>query len=434
MRFLLLCALTTLAASTGSAQNILNNSDHVSVDAYTAVFNLANPSIFYVPGGIYVDQTCISGSGSPGSAACSINGAEHFVEPATLIADATNPSAALYRAGDNSGRSYHHTPYAVLNQSSGGYSLAGDEQANYAAIEAASLIYVFAYCGRPVAGDYPPVAFSTVLPNIIPAQPLGTTGCGYAQGIEFSVPVDAGVYNQCVQPRNAANNPNCVWTPCPSLKNGQTCDGTRYANAAPLDVESPSATTEALSGVMAVLKRNHPSWTWGDVKSVLRTTASCWNSGYAVLCGSGSSTGFGYGNVNFLAANSYTGTIYLQPPGMRLSTPTISGNAATYTVTLYPFLQTRRVGEAVYVGGTWPSPASGCGGSTCNEYTAAQIAAAGGRACVSNGTAVTPTFTCKVSLPSQGAIYVTSTFVALTLDVNGNGSRVESFMPKSGAR
>jgi hypothetical protein len=183
-----------------------------------------------------------------------------------------------------------------------------------------------------------------------------------------------------------------------------------------------------MAAILSALRYNHPTWTWGDIKAALRQTASNWPTAYAAYnsaslyysqYSSSYVTGpaFGYGNINFVAANSVS-HIYLQPPGMAIQ------NFGWYVVgTIYPFLQTRRAREVVYIGGSWPSPAIGCGGSTCNEYTAAQIAAAGGTLVyTSSGESGVEEFV--YNAPRSGS----ATFVALTLDSSGNGSRVENFM------
>lgn len=231
-----------------------------------------------------------------------------------------------------------YVPYQVINQSSGGYLAIDDFQINGAGTE--GIVYSTAYCGTPFVGDQPPAAFVTVLPNYVPAQPVAAAGCGYAQGIEFSIPATP-----------IGCTTNCVWTP--------------VVGGGSMDVTSASATTEAMSAVLAGLKSRHPLWTWGDVKSVLRTTASNWNSGYVGYNANGPA--FGYGNIDYPSADGYTGNIYLQPPNLNVNLGIIA-NAAY--IQIFPFRTTRRAGEMIYAFNSKPIlPAPGAN----NEYSYSQI-------------------------------------------------------------
>jgi hypothetical protein len=287
---------------------------------------------------------------------------------------------------------YPRVAYQVINQSSAGsMSITALDQQNYAALVASSIVYSIAYCGSPIAGDYPPVSFVTVLPNNAPSNTaLGRSYCGYASGIEFSIPVTSG-----------------TWTPV--NKSMGSCD-----------VSSPSATTEFMTAVLAALKYNHSRWTWGDVKAVLRITASNWRTGYVAYNSSGPA--FGYGNLNYVNANAYSGTIYLQPPGM-----TLASHGDYATITLYPFLQTRRHHEAIYIvatGFSMPAPQNG------SEYTQAEIASLVSARHLS---AITPNagpsrLPTLIYTPSVSATF---RFVAFTEDASGNASRAETFSIQS---
>ena len=200
------------------------------------------------------------------------------------------------------------------------------------------------------------------------------------------------------------------------------------------NTSAPSWVTAELAAVEEMLKYKNPSWTWGDVKSVLRTTASCWTSGYGLTCGSGSSIGFGYGNINYVAANSYSGTIYLQPPGLTVTTATygpspsyVNSDTGTEAIfALYPFMTSRRAGEVIYAFSqqpVFPSP------SSMNEYTYAQISslldAYGGSLIYSSGGASGV----QTPLPYAPSITGTVYFVAFTVDSSNlaaaNFSRAE---------
>lgn len=164
-----------------------------------------------------------------------------------------------------------------------------------------------------------------------------------------------------------------------------------------------------MAGILAVMKQNHPTWNWQDIKGALRQTASNWSTGF----NQNNAGAIGYGNVNYAAATAVasTGAIYLQAAGMA-----ITNNNYYASITLYPYLSARRAKEVVYIGGTWPAP------STLNEMTAAQITAAGGTKIIDNGGATgVQTFTYAPAASGS------ATFTVVTLDAAGNGSRVENF-------
>lgn len=356
-------AFVLAAAPAWSATNILSNTDHIVSDAVNALAILGTA-------GVIVNQTCATGGAgySPGST-CGGNGS--FVEPGTTFASyAANTTITLYAA--STATPVNHAPYSVLTQSSTGYALSTVDQMPYNTLETAGAVYNMAYCGGPGAGDaYPPVAASTILPSQTTVGPLASNSCGYAIGVEFSM--------------------------TPGYKG--------------FDTGSPSGTTEAMAAVLATLQVNHPTWTWGDIKGALRQTADGWAAGYAAY--HASPLGFGYGNIDFDAATAVASpsAVYLEAPGM-----TVAGHQYYATITIYPFITTRRAKEVVYVGGTWPAASSG------NELTAAQIASAGGTKIIDDGGA-----TGAQSFTYAPAATGSATFTVLTLDSSGNGSRVEVF-------
>jgi hypothetical protein len=389
MRKLLIHPVLLWAAATAAAipPSILNVSDHEAYQLQPdlAALGIANSRYTQTaaPSSTVwaLNQTC------PGQ--CNFMAAPAFnIEFATTLATGEYP----INGSATDAPVYPRVAYQVINQSSSSsISLTAVDRQNYAALVASSMVYSMAYCGSPNAGDYPPVALVTVLPNNAPANAaLARAFCGYASGIEFSIPVTSG-----------------TWTPI----NKETGRG---------DVSSPSATTEFMTAVLAALKYNHPSWTWGDVKAVLRITASNWRTGYAAYNSSGPA--FGYGNLNYVSANAYSGTIYLQPPGM-----TLAGRGDYATITLYPFLQTRRHHEAVYIvalGFSMPPAENG------NEYTRAEIAAlvsAGHLSAITTNAGQTR-MPRLVYTPAAGAAF---RFIALTEDASGNASRAETFSVQS---
>jgi|HubBroStandDraft_6_1064221.scaffolds.fasta_scaffold46327_2 hypothetical protein len=375
--------LCTYAISAATPPSILNVSDH---EAYQLQPDLS---------ALGISKARYTQTAPPSSSIWALNqtcpGQCRFLGPPALnIEYATTLATGEYpiNGSPSDAPVYPSIPYQLINQSStSSTSITSLDQQNYAALVASSIVYSIAYCGSPNAADYPPVAFVTVLPNNAPSNTaLGESRCGYAPGIEFSIPVTGG-----------------TWTPI----NNHTGSG---------DVSSPSATTEFMTAVLAALKYNHSNWTWGDIKSVLRITASNWPTGYAVYNSSGPA--FGYGNLNYVDANAYSGTIYLQPPGM-----TLASHGNSVTITLYPFLQSRRRHESVYIvatGFSMPAPENG------NEYTRAEIASL-----VNGGHLTTVTTNAgRAAIPTLDyapSVSATFQFIAFTEDAAGNASRAETF-------
>jgi hypothetical protein len=407
----------SVAAWATNPPSILNNTDHISNPASSSSVTAALTALGITWTGtpsssvLTVSQTCPTGTTA--GVSCFAPGGPTFLPPATIIANAQNLSTSEYAPGSATSVT-PLTPYYLINQSSTGYQASYD-QANYPALVAGSMAYSMAYCGFPLAGDQPPVAFVTALPNQgvgptpIPSNVGGVLGsnCGYAQGIEFSVPT------------------TCSATDC------------QFAFNSSIEAGSPSATEEGVTAILAALKSANPTWTWGDIKGALRQTASNWATGYAVTTGSGSSVAFGYGNISYSSAAAISGTssIYLQPPSVHLA------NAGAFAqIIVYPFLQTRRTSEVIYAftsAPTWPSYTTGCSSGPCNEYTYSQLAAIassyGGTRIAQTSGGVTPTFIYYP--PSSGTYY----FVVFTTDATGalggseHYSRGELFSAQSAA-
>jgi len=211
-------------------------------------------------------------------------------------------------------------------------------------------------------------------------------------------------------PQGTAPPTSSTATSSPNSGNGGTGWGIEFGLSAGylgLDTSEDSWDSAAMAGFLAALRYGHPSWTWFDVKAALRQTASQWTAGY-------SHTAFGYGMVDWTAANAIAspGDLYLQPPGMRITT-----TASAVNITLYPFRQSRRDHEAIYsINGNYSWP----GGR--NELTAADLAAAGAVLLYSsNGTDIIPAT--SIARPNGGDLWI----VAFTTDGWGKFSRVEEF-------
>ena len=365
----LMVALLLAGPIVVDAQNVLLDSDH-AVNQLNADVPILNGSV----NPPYVDQTCMTGYSNNlgGGLPVNANGcftyasgsySEVYTPTAILVPDSTNTGASLF-AGATATAS-NHAPYSIMSTSYTGYSIEGDDQVYYNTLSSNDQISVWPFCGGDQINGYPGVVTSSIL------SLTGGSQCGPGLNIEFSM--------------------------------SNAYDG--------FDTVDQSAASVGLAAIYAVIKKNHSSWHMADIKAALRQTASSWSSGYAET--QSSPTGYGYGNVNFSAANALSGTsaIYLQAPGM-----TIHNLQSWAQITLYPFVTTRRAKEVVYAGGTWPNP------NSLNEMTAAQIAAAGGTKILDDG-GNTGAQTYTYVPGTTGSV----TFTAITLDSSGNGSRVESF-------
>lgn len=175
------------------------------------------------------------------------------------------------------------------------------------------------------------------------------------------------------------------------------------------DTSTPSSATSSVSQILAALKQQHSGFNWFDVKAAVRQTAANWPT-Y-------SPTTYGYGAINYAAANALvaTASLFLQPPGMY-----VTNNGYYLRISLLPYRQTRRIAEVVYAVSaayTWPAK---------NEYTTTDLAASGGTLIyTSNGTDVVPVFT---YVPAASG---TVKLMAFTADGNGNYSAAQQYTANS---
>ncbi|USN92017.1 MAG: right-handed parallel beta-helix repeat-containing protein [Candidatus Nomurabacteria bacterium] len=198
-------------------------------------------------------------------------------------AAAINPNATYY---DHTGAMVSSSaPYGINTTSYTGYT--GDNVTIYNQYVSYDMTYNYAFT---VSTNSPPPIFHTA---------PGNAGWGSSPGIEWTIPDG------------------------PEITFGGT---------------SLSELTARNAGLMAVIKYNHPSWNWLDVKASLRQTASNWNTGY-------NSATYGFGVVSYASSTALTdGEIKLQPPVARTTTNAFGQN----TFTLYPYKQTRRVKEVLF--------------------------------------------------------------------------------------
>lgn len=414
LRWVQLVLLLVTAAARADPPSILNNTDHL-VDAALSDLKVlgipfSNRNGPAVSGPLAVNQTCATG-GSP-NACFSGKPDTQFLDRSVVIAHAADVSQPEFGAA-SADVVMPQVKYQIINQSSSGYALSTYDQASYPALLSNGIVYAMAYCGVPRQNDYPPVAFVTVLPNfgsnpdfsragVTPEVQVGSSGCGYQSGIEFSIPWG--------------------YAPLTGANSKTTCNSDLRTT---LDTCTPSSTTEGMSAILAALKTHHPNWNWGDIKSVLRSTASNWKTGYVAYNPAGPA--FGYGNINYAAANSYTGSIYLQPPGVAVQTRGSYG-----FVTLYPFVSSRRTGELLFAFSAPPVfPATAAN----DEYSYAQVSAlqrSYGGALIYNSNGASGVQTCYFHPTKSAMVY----FVAFTLDNIGNPavsrySRAERFSVRS---
>lgn len=239
-----------------------------------------------------------------------------FIVHSTNMSDPGGFSASAGNALNTTTQRYDHNgtlvpsagPYQLYTTSATGYP--GDSTSTYNSYSIYDLAHNYAFANNPV----PP---ATRLP---PAFFISPGGAGYASNYGVEWKLDPAIF----------------------------CSG------------SLSCATAANAGLMAVLRFNHPTWNWFDVKAALRQTGTNWATGY-------NHTTYGFGQVNHTAADALTdGQISLQPPVAYGSV--ISGKIS---FTLYPFKQTRRVKEVLFQFPSAPSFHAG-------EFTLSEIEALGG--------------------------------------------------------
>jgi hypothetical protein len=268
-----------------------------------------------------------------------------------------------------------HVPYGLINQSYSGYAIQQDQN-SYNALEAGAITFNMPFCTGSTATGYPPVAYSTNLPNTATSPGL----CYPEVGVEFSI----------------------------------------TASYLGLDTSTPSGTSASVTTIFAAMANAHPTWTWGDVKAALRQTASNWSTGYAASAGT--PVGFGYGNINYTAAVALTtpSTFYLQPPGFA-----VFGYSGYASLAIFPFQQSRRVGDAVYVFTSNPASAMATLTASNNQYTYAQVQGLGGTLIYQGSSNQAESYIYYP--PASGTYY----FVAFTVDnatlSSANFSRGEVF-------
>jgi hypothetical protein len=282
----------------------------------------------------------------------------------SVVADSSNGAGVFFSVA--SGLSSNHVTYAALNESICCYS-PGLDQMYYTTL----------------------VSQGTVL-----AQPVVVAGVG---------PLPVGS-----QPGTVI-----VSASAPNSSNGGTGWGVEFGlptSYLSLDTSKDSFVSAEMSGFLAALKYNHPTWNWFDIKGALRITANQWSTGYT-------STGFGFGLIDWTAANAVASptAVYLQGPGLN-----VQNNGYYALITLYPYRQTRRSVELLYsVAASYVWPVK-------NEYTATDITTSGATLLyTSNGTDITPHYSFTPLFAG------TATFVAFTSDGAGHFSRIEPFSAQS---
>jgi hypothetical protein len=188
----------------------------------------------------------------------------------------------------------------ILSSSFSGWNYLYDS-AGYLQLTGNGMLHVYAYVPRKPQppGAPPPAAFATV--NMIG----GTTG----GGIEFGVPTDY-----------MHGKGQSAW---------------------------PSGVTAQAAGLLACLKYRHPSWNWFDVKAALRASAANYPTGY-------DAHKYGYGVINFQAANKFTNAAQL---ALFAPAAVILGQKEDRIVfQINPFKQTRRFTDVVFKFTTRPIP------------------------------------------------------------------------------
>jgi hypothetical protein len=287
------------------------------------------------------------------------NGGASFLTGSAFVSAGRDTGRTNFQIANNA-TSRNNAPYTILTQSSLGYSLSLDES-----------LYTSLYN----------VGVNSILylqPQVYPTAAVSPPPIGMANII---APLSAN-------PNNGAGG------------------GTEFAMSAAykgFDTSFSSNVAALFAGLLAAVSHNHPSWTVWDLKGAFRQTASKWATGWNA----------DYGNINYdnATAIASSSAIFLQPPLLLASSTAVN----QLTLTIYPFRQTRRHHEVVYlipVAYAWPIK---------NEYVTADITASGGTLVyTSNGTDVIPTATVSFSV-APGRYNL----VAFTTDNAGAFSRHE---------
>ena len=169
---------------------------------------------------------------------------------------------------------------------------------------------------------------------------------------------------------------------------------------------TPSGVTAQLAGLMACLKYLHPSWNWFDIKAALRVTAANYAGGYDAL-------NYGYGAIDYRAANALAGADKLPLFAPAAVVRTLPGNRIVFHINA--FKQSRRFTEVLFRFASRPVP-------ILKELTLSEITAMGGEFLFSSylRTAVD---TFVYSVTSEDMPY----YVWFTQDLTGRFSRIEPY-------
>jgi len=164
------------------------------------------------------------------------------------------------------------------------------------------------------------------------------------------------------------------------------------------------------AGILAVLRYQHPTWNWFDVKAALRQSGTNWDTGY-------DDTDYGFGIVSYATTTAYADNeILLQPP---VASAVLSGYVNQITFTLYPFKQTRRVKEVLFQFASDP-------GFQANELTLSDITALGGTK-ITEYTATTATSTLNPVFVAVSNGYFAWLTADNTDDNSANFSRIDTY-------
>ena len=318
-RLALILALSSATVTAGP--NVLSSTAHAAEDIGPAIVAVLGAG--HVDVDIFVDET-------------STDNGTNFLGTG-MIAAAVNATRVNFQVANPSNQ-VNHAPYAIVTQSSLGFSVSNLDLMFYSSLQSNGVLY----------------SWPMVYPDGTPTPPP-----------VISTNIEAG-----------AINPN----------RGGAIEFSMSANYKGLDTSTSSAVTAGFAGLLAAFMHNHTGWTMQDAKAAFRQTGPNWSTGW--------STNLGYGNIDWDSANliSSTGSLYLQPPIITA----VSAGMNKLTITDYPYRQTRRDHEVV---GLFPS---GYPWPVKNEYTTADlttaVAAGGMLIYTSNSTDMIPTATVSFSV------------------------------------
>ncbi len=169
---------------------------------------------------------------------------------------------------------------------------------------------------------------------------------------------------------------------------------------------TPSGVTAQLAGLMACLKRLHPTWNWFDIKAALRAAAANFASGY-------NPRDYGYGAIDYHLANELKDAASL--PLFAPAAVVLPQKNNRLTFQINSFRQSRRMTDVLFRFSSRPDV-------HLKELTLPEITGMGGEHLYSSYLRQ-PTNRYSYPITREETAY----FVWLTMDTKGRYSRIEQY-------